>query len=260
MGSGTLTLRVSLLQTGNIPAVTTSKLQSHRLAVLGDVHGNWRALAATLNQVRARDLTQGVLTGDLVMRGEDPERCVRAMRRLEWPGVAGNTDLRVVGSPPRPKSHPASSRVGSRSWTFRALSKRSRRYLSGLPLVVVVQLGGFRVIVVHGTPSDPQASLFDPESSDTVFAELADTHDADVIVSAHTHMQMAVHAHGRLFVNPGSVGESLDVGDRRPHWAWLETTPDGVVAHLEAVEEPTATVRIPMARAAVTSSHPQELE
>ena len=50
---------------------------AERLAVLGDVHANLPALEAVLAAVDGRGIASGAFTGDLVMRGPDPEGCVR---------------------------------------------------------------------------------------------------------------------------------------------------------------------------------------
>ena len=62
------------------------------------------------------------------------------------------------------------------------------------------------------------------------------------IVYGHTHRPSIRQVDDCMLLNPGSVGEALD-GDLRPRWAWLEARRSGLVAHLEAVDEPLATVR-----------------
>lgn len=217
----------------------------HRLALVGDVHANWNAFAAVLRDVRTVGCADGVLTGDLVLRGDAPRRCVDAARNLGWLAVVGNTDRKVVERPPRAPSHPASARVGSRSWTYRELSPGDRRWLAERPVLVRCALGRFSVVVVHGTPTDPALPLFAPESSDADLVAIATELQADVVVAAHTHRQMVRIVRDRLFVNPGSVGETLDPADRRPRWAWLEVSAGRPVAHLVQTDAPLATVRRP---------------
>ncbi len=227
------------------PARSSSGTASpQRLAVLGDVHANLPALTAVLTAIDAIGLTDGIVTGDLVMRGDHPEECVRALAGRRWPAVAGNTDLKAAVQPPRPPAHPASARVGSRSWTARRLSDQSLDYLRGLPLTQRVMLGDRTVLVMHGSPESPNRSLFDPLSTEAELAALVGRFRVDAIVCGHTHIAMAVRVAGCLFVNPGSVGESL-TDACRPSWAWLQATDDGLEAHLEVVEDPLARMRVP---------------
>ena len=209
-----------------------------RLAVVGDVHANLPALQAVLRAIDERGIANGVFTGDLVMRGPDPEGCVREVMRTGWPCAMGNTDGKVTKRDPDP-DHPKATRVGSRAWTATHLSETALRFLSTLPAVVRVDLGGWKVAIVHGDP----AGSIDATTSKRLLAAIARGLDADCVVSGHTHRPLIREEAGCLFVNPGSVGEALAHDDRRPRWAWLEARSGGLHAHLEEVPEPIARVR-----------------
>jgi putative phosphoesterase len=214
-----------------------------RLALLGDVHANAPALRAVLDAVAHEGFLRGACTGDLVMRGDEPEACVDEIRRLGWPCVMGNTDRKVAIRPRRPVDHPKAKRVGSRAWTSNQLSPESLRYLAALPLVVRMPLRGATVVVMHGSPTDPRSAI-DGDTPDRELERLAAELRADCIVSGHTHRPLVREAGGCLFVNPGSIGEALD-GDLRPRWAWLEARRSGLRAHLERVDADLARVRTP---------------
>lgn len=214
-----------------------------RLAALGDVHGNLAALDAVLADVRVAGIHSGVCTGDLVLRGREPEGCVSRMALLEWPCVRGNTDHKVATRPPRSRSHPAAARMGSRSWTVRRLSDASLAYLAGLPLTIRLRLGPFRVLVMHGAPEDPTDVLVDEATPHERLVELASHLDADCVVTGHTHRPFVREAAGCVFVNPGSVGESRDA-DRHPSWAILHAGPSAVHATLMRTTAPLLVERL----------------
>jgi putative phosphoesterase len=217
-------------------------MPAERLALLGDVHANVTALRAVLADIARAGLTRGVLTGDLVMRGTDPEECVAEVRRLGWPCVLGNTDSKVAdGRPPDPE-HPKADRPGSRAWTLTRLSDESLAFLGSLQLVERVPLGPATVAVMHGSPTDPNGTI-DAGTSKRRLARLAEELDVDCIVTGHTHEPLVRTAAGVLVVNPGSVGEALR-GDLHPRWAWLEARKSGLRAHLERVEDSLARIRM----------------
>jgi putative phosphoesterase len=213
-----------------------------RLAVLGDIHGNVAALDAVLAEIRGLGITRGVCTGDLVLRGREPEACVSRIALLGWPCVAGNTDIKVAARTPRGRSHPAAERVGSRSWTAHRLSDSSLTYLRELPLVERVRLGSFDVLVMHGAPDDPAEVLVDEHTPHQQLIELSSTVHADCVVSGHTHRAFVREANGCAFVNPGSVGESTG-DDHRPSWALLQAGAAGVTATLMRTDGPLALPR-----------------
>src|SRR5437667_6817967 len=74
-------------------SIWNSRIQTMRLAVLSDIHGNltaFEAVLADLKSVVAPDLV--VHGGDLAANGARPAEIVDAIRDLGWPGVCGNTD------------------------------------------------------------------------------------------------------------------------------------------------------------------------
>jgi putative phosphoesterase len=215
-----------------------------RLALIGDVHANLPALRAVLGAAAAAGISRGACTGDLVMRGDDPEGCVAAVRELGWPCVMGNTDRKVANRPRRDPEHPKAQRVGSRAWSTNQLSPESMAFVAGLPMVLRLTLRGARIVVVHGAPDDPRQAA-GADTPEHEVARLIDELDRpDCIVSGHTHRPLVREVRGCLLVNPGSVGEAVD-GDRRPGWAWLEARRSGLRAHLERIPAELATIRTP---------------
>lgn len=226
------------------------------VALLGDVHGNLPALRAVLAAIRRAGIDAGVLTGDLVMRGDDPAGCVAAVRALGWPCARGNTDAKVGTRGGPDPHHPKADRVGSRAWTVNRLSADDHRFLAELPPLVRLELspapvrtpgGGapapplVRVAVMHGGPDDPR-ELIDTTTPDARIAAIAARLGADVLVNGHTHAPLVRRVGGVLLVNPGAVGEGVP-GDRHPRWAWLRAGSMGPEAGLERVAAELTTQR-----------------
>ena len=215
-----------------------------RLALMGDIHANLPALKAVLDAIAGAGLTRGACTGDLVMRGPDPEGVVEAVRRLGWPCVEGNTDRKVAVRPARPQGHPKAERVGSRAWSTNQLSRASLAYLAGLPMVWHLAVKERRIALVHGSPDDLRKAVEEDTPKSDIRRLIKGLGDPHCIVYGHTHRPSVREVDGCLLVNPGSVGEALD-GDLRPRWAWLEARRSGLRAHLEAVAAPLAIIRSP---------------
>lgn len=213
-----------------------------RLALMGDVHANAPALRAVLRAIAGEGFERGACTGDLVMRGPDPDECVSAVRELGWPCVMGNTDRKTATRQARDPGSPKATRIGSRAWTTNQLSPVNLAYLAALPMTVRLRLKGLTVLLMHGSPDDPREAV-GGETPERDLRRLVDSLGRpDCIVSGHTHAPLVREAAGCVFVNPGSVGEALD-GDRRPRWAWLEARRTGLRAHLERVPLDLAQVR-----------------
>jgi len=210
------------------------------LALMGDIHARLDALDAVLEAISAAGIATGLCTGDVVMRGPEPARCIARVREIGWPTVIGNTDRKVAAGDPRPESHPASGRVGSRSWTYRQLAADDLAWLEALPRIVRVRFGGARVVMIHGDEQPLPTITADTRARD-IERQLRKL-EADVLVLGHTHVAIVRTVRSGIVINPGAVGESRSA-DWQPHWAWLEATPDGIVPHLEVVPTPLAPER-----------------
>lgn len=212
-----------------------------RLAVFGDIHANLPALDAVLGAIADAGITRAIVTGDVVLRGLDPEACVRLVRATGWPCVEGNTDRRVVSKKVKTGTHVRDMRPGTRTWTKTVLSPESLEWLDALPLVVEDSLGPHRVVALHGDQPVPPGSI-DHTADDEAIIAVMDALGADVLVTAHTHFPMLRWVEGRLVVNPGSVGEGTP-DDQRPSWAWLASSPNGITGSIEHVDAPLAPPR-----------------
>jgi putative phosphoesterase len=208
-----------------------------RILVVSDIHANWPALAAI---DEPHDVC--LCLGDLVDYGPDPSACVRwAMKHAHY-SIRGNHDHGVAQGIPvtGENGYRYLTRV-SRPLMWDALGQDERRYLLQLPLTQRVTLGGWRFLLVHGTPRDPldEYLLKDPK----VWAKRVQNVEADIVCVGHSHMQFNLSVNGTVVVNPGSVGQPRD-GDPRAAYAIIdenrielkrvEYSIDDAVARLEA--------------------------
>lgn len=212
-----------------------------RIAILGDVHGNIAAFDAVLAGVADAGIDRGLLTGDLVLRGLDPEACVRRAMELGWPCVGGNTDRRVANKALKPDTDVRGMRPGSRTWTRAQLSDQAVAWLEHLPAVAETALGPHRIVAIHGDRTVPPGRI-DKNGADHDLIATLDALGADALVVGHTHEPMIRRVGGRLIINPGSVGEGSP-DDHRPSWAWITVGPHGLDATVERVNAPLAPPR-----------------
>lgn len=211
------------------------------LAVFGDIHGNVGALDAVITAIDAAGIDHGLCTGDVVLRGLNPEECIARLRATGWPCVGGNTDRRVANKKLKKESDVRGMRPGSRTWTKTILSNDAIAWLDALPEIVEADLGPHRVVAIHGDRTVPPG-LVDHGATDGEIIAMMDALGADVLAVAHTHTSMIREIAGRIIINPGSVGEGT-ADDSRPTWGWLEARIDGIHAAIEYVDEPLAPPR-----------------
>ncbi|MCF6522480.1 metallophosphoesterase [Streptomyces sp. JJ36] len=196
---------------------TTAPLS--RVAVLSDVHGVLPALEAVLAEPDVRAADRVVLTGDLAA-GPLPAGTLDLLRdlgeRALW--LSGNADRELV-------EYRRGARTGLPDpiapWAARQLRPGQVERLAGLPDRAVLEVSGLgRVLFCHATPRDDEETVLVDSAVERWAEVLADVPgDVAAVVCGHTHMPYVRLTHGRLVVNPGSVG--MPYGRPGAHWALL---------------------------------------
>ncbi|MGW0829725.1 metallophosphoesterase family protein [Streptomyces prunicolor] len=210
-----------------------------RVAVLSDIHGVLPALEAVLAEPEVAAADRIVLTGDITA-GPQPAEVVDLLRaqadRVLW--ISGNADRELV-----------EYRRGERTeipdpiapYAATALRPDQIDFLATLPKTLTLPIRGLgRVLFCHATPrNDEEVVLVDsrPARWTEVLTGLDD--DIRTIVCGHTHMPYVRLAHGRLIVNPGSVG--MPYGRTGAHWCLLGP---GTDLRVTPYDIPTAIARL----------------
>jgi diadenosine tetraphosphatase ApaH/serine/threonine PP2A family protein phosphatase len=205
-------------------------MSSTRYALLGDVHSNWEALSAVLEDCDAHGLTEFVCVGDLVGYNADPAPCLDRIRGLTSQIVCGNHDHYCSHNERLDDFHPLAANVVD--WTRGHLTDGQLTYLRGLPLTR--RVGGFSI--VHSTMDMPEkwGYVFDSLDAESHFnyqitavCFYGHTH-APVVFEKHSAVQripygkMTLDKGRKYFVNVGSVGQPRD-GDPRAAYAIYDT-------------------------------------
>ncbi|GAA1505558.1 metallophosphoesterase family protein [Streptomyces synnematoformans] len=210
------------------------------VAVLSDVHGVLPALEAVLAEPDVRAADAVVLTGDLAA-GPLPDRTLDALTalggRAVW--VGGNADRELV-------EYRRGDRAGIPDpiapWAAEQLRAEQVELLASLPAGAALPVAGLgQVHFCHATPrADDETVLVDAVAGR--WAEVLDGlgPEVETVVLGHTHLPFVRLTHGRLVVNPGSVG--MPYGRPGAHWALLG--PGGVALRRTPYDYGAACARI----------------
>ncbi|MDC7338800.1 metallophosphoesterase family protein [Streptomyces lydicus] len=193
----------------------------NRVAVLSDIHGVLPALEAVLAEPDVRAAERIVLTGDIAA-GPQPTEVLDLLMslgdRVGW--IAGNADRELLEHRRHtPDSAPTPDPLTP--WAADRLRPDHLDLLASLPRTLTLPVRGLgTVLFCHATPRDDEEVVLVDSRLDRwqeVFTGLDD--DIRTVVCGHTHMPFVRLAHGRLVVNPGSVG--MPYGRPGAHWALL---------------------------------------
>ena len=204
-----------------------------RILLISDVHGNYEALKAVLNDAHSLRFDEVVVLGDLVDYGPDPDLVVDEVRSLKPRVIVrGNHDHAVgygVDCGCGPATH-AASVYTREEISLKKLSSNDVKWLASLPTGDTLKALGFEgVLAVHATPAEELHDYLYPWFSDDRVASSLKGFEGPALLVGHTHYQFAVRRLGKyLIVNPGSVGQPRD-GDPRAAYAIIDDEATAII-------------------------------
>ncbi|HEY2074680.1 MAG TPA: metallophosphoesterase family protein [Gaiellaceae bacterium] len=213
-----------------------------RIAVVSDVHSNLAALEAVLAAIDAEPPDAIWCLGDVVGYGPRPNECCDIVEARADICLGGNHDLAVRGTIDLDEFS-GDAAVAAR-WTRGVLSDSAAAFLDTL------EPQGERdgVALYHGSARDP---VWEYVLSDEAAAATLALSPLPLVLVGHSHIALAVEwtndmlagglapagttieLHGRVLLNPGSVGQPRD-GD--PNAAYLVLDLEQRTARFHRVE------------------------
>jgi diadenosine tetraphosphatase ApaH/serine/threonine PP2A family protein phosphatase len=209
-----------------------------RLAVFGGVYSNSRALAAAIFDARRWGAEGLFALGDFGAFGPHPDRVFPILLEAGVESIQGNyeeslstdaADCHCGYTDPR-DNHFAQV---SYDYTAAKTSPEWKRWMATLPKTRRLEIGGRRILLVHGSPRRINEFLWESTSPVPFLEKLLADHSADVLLCTHTglHWQRRLPS-GRLVVNCGVLGRPANDGGTNVWYARLEV---GAEARAELV-------------------------
>jgi len=122
-----------------------------KYAVYSDVHANFEALEAVLEDMEKAGVEKRVFLGDLVGYGPNPNECIALIRKNADVILAGNHDWAAVGKTDASYFNPH-ARIAV-EWTAEQLTEESREFLESLSPYTVLE----EFQAAHSSPLEPDA-------------------------------------------------------------------------------------------------------
>ena len=202
-----------------------------RVAVFGGVYSNTHALAATLADIRRRDVDAIFCLGDLGGFGPHPDRVFPLLREAHVRVIQGNYDQAIAlghadcgcgYTDPRDNHY---ARI-SYAYTLGRTSSEHRRFMGALPAHRRLQLGDREALLCHGSPRAIAEFLWESTTPDGLVARLLDNARAQLILCTHSGIKWHRRLpDGRDLVNVGVIGRPENDGTTRVWYALLTAEP-----------------------------------
>ncbi len=185
------------------------------IAVISDIHGNLPALEAVLARIDELSCSTIISLGDVVGYYAQPGDCIEVLKARGIPNIMGNHDHYIVSGEGCPRSRMVNDII---EYQRGIISPEQRAWLGKSKSHLVDGSNYF----VHGSWQDP---------IDEYLYKISPAHfppGAERLFAGHTHVQVRLEIGGKVFCNPGSVGQPRD-GDPRAAFAILSA--NGIELH-----------------------------
>ena len=230
-----------------------------KYAVLSDVHGNYPALRAVMEDAGRQGIDHFLFAGDYCISGPWPDECVSTIRAIpEKTVIRGNEEKYLENLIGKDPSQWTDGQMQVSYWCYRNISRENLEYVLSLPHTADLECNGVKIHMAHSSvdfigthtfytwnsatiaeriqqknadPEEILAEITRERERDPAFQETVSRLEKGIYVFGHSHVQWSYQSRDRgvYLINPGSLGLPLDgVRDIVPYTV-LEITGDGRV-------------------------------
>ncbi|MDC1434451.1 YfcE family phosphodiesterase [Flavobacteriaceae bacterium] len=192
-----------------------------KVAVISDIHGNYDALEAVLEECSNHKVEQYIFLGDYVGYYYEPKKVWDRINELEGVMIKGNhEDLLNDSFSSSTLSKTIEEKYGvGHQIALEQFSASERQQICGLQAQKVISYYGYKFQINHGTPWDQNAYLY-PDTDEDIF-EKANQPEFDFVLVGHSHYPFIKRLSHSTIINPGSVGQNRKEGGVA-NWAFMD--------------------------------------
>ncbi len=192
-----------------------------KIAVISDIHGNLEALNAVVEDIKNEGCEKIFCLGDLAMAGPMPKETIDYVRNLDkafdFEIIQGNTDEMIAYASDEiyekiKESLPVMGEAYKSD--IYTVTEEQKEYLKNLPKQKEIEIGGLKILLVHGSPRRNNEDIF-PDLDIKTVEEMISSTDADLILCGHTHIPCGYQTTtNQTVINAGSVGRPFSTSPK----------------------------------------------
>lgn len=190
-----------------------------RIALISDMHGHGVGLQTVLKDIRQQAVDRVICLGDVATIGPQPKEVIDTLKQLGCICILGNHDEALLNPGRAAALNVAPPLLPTLDWTIGQLTPDDFAFLETFRPSYEVKLSATDTLLCyHGSPRSNLDNLL-PTTPVGSLDQLLGEQTAVIMAGGHTHTQMLRPFHGRLIINPGSIGHPFKdppSADREP--------------------------------------------
>ena len=189
------------------------------IAIISDIHGNYSALKAVVEDIKNRNIKDIICLGDICGYYSQINECIELVKSLTKNVIIGNHDYYLINDQNCPRSNSANVCL---SYQRSVVEPNLIKWLASKTDHIVYK----GINCVHGGWDNHLDEYFNCEKIDILNIK------ESYAVSGHNHIPVTLSGSRIKYCNPGSVGQPRD-GNYRASYAILNNSGDFEIHRVE---------------------------
>lgn len=193
-----------------------------KIAVISDIHGNYDALVQVLKKAKQEGVEHLLVLGDIVGYYYHPDKILKLLSEWSYDMIKGNHESileKLIDNPSIAETLRLKYGSGHQE-ALNKLTKQQLQFLTTLPETKSVCFNGVSMLMSHGSPWSNDYYIYPDCERETLLKCDLRTHD--FVLIGHSHYAFAVKNEYSILINPGSVGQSRQIGGTA-YWCIINT-------------------------------------
>lgn len=177
----------------------------NKIAFISDIHGNYPALKAVLQDIDSLNLDKIYCLGDLVGYYSQINEVINTIKSRRIECILGNHDYAMIHNKGVIDRSKTCTNVLTQQLGY--ITSENLDFLRSLNISMTIQTGDYTIFAVHGGLND-YVDEYLPELSESYFETLDKT--ITHVITGHNHLPKVERYGNILYANSGSVGQPRD--------------------------------------------------
>lgn len=180
-----------------------------RIAFISDIHGNFTALEAVLDDIKKQGVDQIICLGDTVSLGPQPREVLQALHEIKSINIKGNHDGAILDPDQAAFYEITEYLVPDLHWGRARLTNADYDFIKSFQTTHEVFFEhNIHLLAFHGSPLST-THLIKATTDSKLLDEYFAGQTAKVLIGGHSHIQMQRRYGDKLILNSGSVGNAF---------------------------------------------------
>lgn len=179
----------------------------YKVATFSDIHGNYEALDAILNDIKNNSYDEVIFLGDLISLGPDSKKCIKRLSEENVRWILGNHDLYYLKGTDKFNIEPF--KLEHYKWVYKSLDENDKKLIDNHDLSYTLYKNGKCLKFTHYFIKDVRCD-YPFYSIGTIkrmkVNELIRNMDSDYLFYGHDHTPNKLKLGNKYIIDVGSSG------------------------------------------------------